>query len=99
MVRKGRGIWKVRARPLRQTRCAGNPAISAPLNRIEPLVGLSAPAIKLKVVLLPEPLGPIRPRISPGRTSNDTRLTAGKPPKRFDSDVTLSTGCRLGERV
>ena len=39
----------------------------------------SMPAMQLKVVLLPEPLGPIRPRISPSLTSNETLETAVKP--------------------
>ena len=41
----------------------------------------------LKIVLLPEPLGPIRPRISPCSTRNDTLLTAVKPPKRFTNPL------------
>src|SRR5216684_1929516 len=90
-LRNGRGIWKVRANPRRQITCAGCPAISAPPKTIEPLLGRSAPAIRLKIVLLPEPLGPMRPRISPCRTSNDTWLTARKPPKRFDRALTAST--------
>ena len=32
--------------------------------------------MQLKVVLLPEPFGPIRPRISPSFTSKETSLTA-----------------------
>ncbi len=43
------------------------------------------------MVLLPEPFGPIRPRISPLSTLNDTLLTAVKPPKRFTSPFTTST--------
>ena len=64
-LRNGRGIWKVRPTPWWQIACAGKPAISSPSKRIEPDVGRSVPAIRLKVVLLPEPFGPIRPRISP----------------------------------
>ena len=45
----------------------------------------------LKIVLLPEPLGPIRPRISPWATLNETLLTAVKPPKRFIRPSTTST--------
>jgi hypothetical protein len=52
--------------------CAGSPPISLPAKRIEPAVGDRLPAIRLNVVLLPEPLGPMRPRISPSRTSKDT---------------------------
>src|SRR5947209_20383333 len=68
------------------------PPISEPSSRIEPEVGRSAPAIRLKIVLLPEPLGPISPRISPLRSSNETRLTARNPPKLLLRDSTTSTG-------
>src|SRR2546427_13300890 len=69
------------------------PPISEPSSRIEPEVGRSAPAIRLKIVLLPEPLGPIRPRISPLRSSNETRFTARNPSKLLVRDSTTSTGC------
>jgi hypothetical protein len=39
----------------------------------------------LKIVLLPDPLGPMSPRISIGSTANETLLTAVKPPKRLTS--------------
>ncbi len=51
--------------------------------------GASAPEMQLKAVVLPEPFGPMSPRISPSRTSNDTRLSAVKSPKRLMSCVTL----------
>src|SRR5262249_53772199 len=91
--RNGRGIWNVRARPRWQTRSALMPPISAPSSRIEPAVGRRAPAMRLKIVLLPDPLGPIRPRISPLRSSKDTRLTAKNPSKLLLRDSTTST-CR-----
>src|SRR5207244_4417712 len=53
--------------------------------------GVSVPDSMLKIVLLPEPFGPIRPRISPCSTRNDTLLTAVKPPKRFTNPSTVST--------
>ena len=65
------------------------PPISSPLNRTEPPEGASAPEMQLKAVVLPEPFGPMSPRISPSRTSNDTRLSAVKSPKRLVSCVTL----------
>src|SRR5713101_6099336 len=68
------------------------PAISEPSSRIEPAVGRIAPAIRLKIVLLPEPLGPIRPRISPFLSSKDTRFTARNPSKLLVRDSTTSTG-------
>src|SRR5881394_886804 len=67
------------------------PAISAPSNTIDPAEGASVPDSMLKIVLLPEPFGPIRPRISPCSTRNDTLLTAVKPPKRFTNPSTVST--------
>src|SRR6202011_2457308 len=89
-LRNGRGIWNVRAIPLRQIRWAESPPISLPLKRIEPAVGRKVPAIRLKVVLFPDPFGPIRPRISPSRTSKDTWLMARNPPKRLHRPLTSS---------
>src|SRR5947209_963460 len=65
--------------------------MSRPSNRIDPAVGPKVPAIRLKVVVLPEPFGPISPRISPGCTANDTSLTAVKPPNRLVRPDTSST--------
>src|SRR3990172_2627283 len=39
----------------------------------------------LKVVVFPEPLGPMSPKISPFPTSKETPLTAARPPKYFTS--------------
>src|SRR3954462_9373791 len=75
------------------------PAISSPWNRIDPAVGGNVPDSMLKIVLLPEPLGPIRPRISPSATWNDTLATAVKPPKRFTSPLISSTSARSLRRV
>ena len=71
-------------------RCAGRPAMSWPSKATVPRSGFKRPAIRLKVVLLPEPLGPIRPNISPGATAKETWLTARKPPKLLLSPSTLS---------
>src|SRR3954466_161462 len=89
--RNGRGIWKVRPMPPLMIRCGAMPASSCPAKLIEPAVGTSVPDSMLKIVLLPEPFGPIRPRISPCSTRNDTLLTAVKPPKRFTNPSTVST--------
>ena len=45
----------------------------------------------MKQVVLPEPLGPMSPRISPGFTSKETLLSAVKPPKRLIRPLTPST--------
>ena len=79
-LRKGRGIWKVRPMPRLMILCGGRPASSWPSNIIEPEVGGKVPESMSKIVLLPEPFGPIRPRNSPCSTLNDTLLTALKPP-------------------
>src|SRR2546429_1316188 len=97
--RNGRGIWKVRPIPPLMMACGACPAISDPANSIEPAVGTSVPDSMLKIVLLPEPLGPIRPRISPCSTLNDTLLTAVKPPKRFTRPWTSSTTVLLLARA
>src|SRR5262250_1843803 len=70
--------------------CGACPAISRPSKRMEPAFGARAPESMLKIVLLPEPFGPISPRISPFATSNDTLLTAVKPPKRLVNPSTVS---------
>src|SRR5215470_15824549 len=57
------------------------PTISRLSSMIEPLSGRNAPATKLMVVVLPEPLGPIRPTISPRRSSAENSWTAMMPPK------------------
>ena len=50
--------------------------------------------MRLKVVLLPEPFGPMSPRISLGFTSNDTRFTAVKPPNSLVRPLTDSIALR-----
>src|SRR5690349_10190791 len=57
------------------------PTMSRPSSTIEPLSGRNAPATRLMVVVLPEPLGPIRPTISPRRSSAENSSTAMMPPK------------------
>src|SRR5208283_3565883 len=60
-----RTCWNVRAMPRRAMASALRPAIDSPQNAIVPWVNGSAPQIRLNIVLLPAPLGPISPRISP----------------------------------
>src|SRR5579864_6758700 len=57
------------------------PTMLRPSSMIEPLSGRNAPATRLMVVVLPEPLGPIRPTISPRRSSAENSSTAMMPPK------------------
>src|SRR5438093_10697603 len=48
--------------------------------------------MQLNVVLLPEPFGPMRPRISPSSSSNETLFTARKAPNLLVRPETLSMG-------
>ena len=59
----------------------GSAVTSSPSKDTRPEVGGSSPAMSLKNVLLPAPLGPITDRSSPVRTSKSTALTARSRPK------------------
>src|SRR5499433_969012 len=92
MLVKGLGIWKLRTMPSRVRRCAGKPARSCPSKRMRPPSEARAPEMQLMRVVLPEPLGPINPKRSPGFTWRLTRLRAVKPPKRLITACTSRRG-------
>ncbi len=94
--RNGRGIWNVRATPRWQIASGVSPAISSPWKRMDPAVGSRAPEMQLNIVVLPEPLGPMSPRISPSTTSKEMLLSAVKPPKRLTTPDTRSMGVTRG---
>ena len=58
--------WKVRPIPSLLRSQARLPATGWPLTKTSPEVGGYWPRMQLKSVDLPEPFGPISPRISPG---------------------------------
>ena len=72
------------------------PVVSLPSSRTSPALGVSWPSTQLKRVDFPEPFGPIMPRISPSRTSNDTSSTAEIPPKRLLKLATSKTALMAG---
>src|SRR5262249_52959200 len=77
------GFWKLFTTP-RPAMMSGRSAwISRPFQITLPEVGGRSPAIILSSVVLPEPLGPMMPRISPGRTVKETAATATRPAKRL----------------
>src|SRR5438105_1942850 len=76
---KGFTIWKVRPMPAAQTWSGLNPWMGEPLKRMEPESGAYTPAIMLKMVVLPAPLGPMRPLMSPSGISNEALFTARRP--------------------
>src|SRR5437867_807612 len=63
--------------------------------RIAPASGSRAPVIRLKSVVLPDPLGPMTPISSPSSTAKLTSLTARTPPNAFE---TRSTSRRVSAR-
>src|SRR6056297_53304 len=87
--------WKVRTMPLRATRWAGTPARSSPLNVQRPWSGVSNPVSRLNRVVLPAPLGPIRPVMSPAGISRWSTSTAVRPPKDRCTPSMVSMGSGL----
>src|SRR5437763_11861386 len=74
------GIWKVRPMPSRAWVSGDARVTSWPPNRTDPAVGTRSPERQLKNVDLPAPFGPMRPMISPSRTSRSASATARKLP-------------------
>ena len=58
-------FWNVRAIPSGAISCGARASRSSPSKRIEPSSGSASRLMQLKRVVLPAPLGPIRPQISP----------------------------------
>src|SRR6058998_4315119 len=81
--------------PSAHTRWGAQPAISRSRRRIAPPSGTRAPVIRLKSVVLPDPLGPMTPISSPSATAKLTSLTARTPPNAFE---TRSTSRRVSAR-
>ncbi len=72
--------WKVRTTPLRATIWGARPEMTSPLNVTRPWVGFTNDEMSLKMVDFPAPFGPMIERISCSWTSNETSLTATRPP-------------------
>src|SRR5215831_3148161 len=64
---------------------------SSPSTLIDPRSGFRSPSTHSIVVVLPAPLGPIRPKISPWQTSNDTSSTATSEPYVLRQPATWMT--------
>src|SRR5205085_7398094 len=64
------------------------PVTSWPRSSTFPDEGLSAPVMSAKSVVLPAPLGPIKPEICPSATLKLTSFKAATPPKYFVSRFT-----------
>ncbi len=81
MLSNERTTWKVRATPARAQATGPMPLIRRPSSRTSPRSGETSPPMELNREVLPAPFGPIRPRISPRATLNDTSTLAATPPK------------------
>src|SRR5437868_9933231 len=64
------------------------PVTSRPRSSTLPDEGLSAPVMSAKRVVLPAPLGPMKPEICPSGTLKLTSFKAATPPKYFVSRFT-----------
>ena len=90
ILAKGWVIWNVRTMPAAQILCGASPVMSLPSKATRPASGVWKPAMAANSVVLPAPLGPIRPTISPCRTSSDAWSTAFRPPNDLESSRTSS---------
>ena len=92
IVRNIARFWKVRPMPMPAIWCVGVLVIDLPSNRMSPAWYWYSRLRQLNSVVLPAPLGPIRPQMSPFFTSKLTPSSATMPPKRTVTPRTLSKG-------
>src|SRR3989441_12616160 len=71
--------------PRRQISDGRSPEVRSPLKNTAPAFSGMTPVIRLKPVLLPAPLGPIRPWIALRATVIERSATASKPPNRRET--------------
>src|ERR1051325_6779546 len=76
----------------------GSATTSTSATRTVPLVGSDSPAMMRMVVVLPAPLGPRKPKISPRSAVSDNRSTAVKSPYFFVRSSITIIGVRLSSR-
>src|SRR5688500_13806914 len=87
--------WTVRTTPRRATWCGGSLPSGRPSKAHVPLLGWSKPVSRLNSVVLPAPLGPIRPVMPPRWTSRWSTDTAVRPPKVRVTPSTTIAGSGL----
>lgn len=74
------GTWKVRPIPARARSAAPSAVTGSPASSTFPAEGACMPEMTPKSVVLPEPFGPMMPRISPGWTVSVTSSSTLGPP-------------------
>src|SRR5258708_7801548 len=99
ILAKGWVIWNVRTMPAAQILCGGSPVMSLPSKTTLPASAAWKPAMAANSVVLPAPLGPIRPTISPWRRSSEARSTAKRPPNDLERLRTSSMARPAAEQA
>ncbi|VDR31473.1 Uncharacterised protein [Arthrobacter agilis] len=87
--------WKVRTMPMRATLCEATFASGVPSNSQSPLFGTSKPVSRLKSVVFPAPLGPMRAVILWRGISRCSTSTALMPPNVRVTLRAITMGSRL----
>src|SRR3954469_10352077 len=87
--------WKVRTTPRRATWCGDSLPSWRPSNDQVPVLGWSNPVSRLNSVVLPAPLGPIKPVMPPRSISRWSTETAVRPPKLRVTPSTTIAGSGL----
>src|SRR6185369_7429772 len=67
--------------PRRQRRCGGSAVMSRPSNAMRPVSTRTSPQIRLNSVVLPAPLGPRMPSVSPASTASEIESVTFSAPK------------------
>jgi hypothetical protein len=86
--RKSFTSWNVRAIPSRAIRSGGKASMGSPSKTMRPASQERKPPMTWKRVVLPAPLGPIRPVTRPGSTAKETSASAWTPPNRLETRST-----------
>ncbi len=89
---KTSSLWKVRAMPSRARLCGLSAVMSVPSKETFPAWRDWRPQMALKSVVLPAPLGPMRPVTVPGSTTRSTPRNAWTPPNRTSASATCRSG-------
>ena len=92
MPEKSCEVWKVRASPIPAIQLGFMPVITRSPRRMSPASGWFRPQMTLRSVVLPAPLGPMMPTISPAPKAAEMSSSARTPPNEID---TLSTARML----
>ena len=90
--RRSRGAGRCGRCPSRARLWGLSPVMSVPSKVMRPGLRLWRPQMALKHVVLPAPLGPMRPVTAPASTSRFTPRSACTPPNRTSASATCRSG-------